>query len=128
MIDYNGDELFGVLVGKTVRNITGLDVGSESVVFVCTDDTKYEMTYHHDCCASCSILDIVGDVADLIGRPILKAEAHSNSDAPPEDGVDYDSYTWTFYSLRTDKGAVDIRWFGESNGYYSERATFEEIK
>lgn len=118
---------FSALIGKTITSIDDLKVGTESVQFSCADGERYSLRYYQDCCASCSIVDIIGDPADLIGVPIALAEEVSSSDkqdGQPEYG---DSFTWTFYKLATAKGYVTLRWLGESNGYYSETATFERL-
>lgn len=74
-------------------------------------------------------MDIVGDLSDLIGQPLLMAEEVCESDINPE-GVkipDFqDSFTWTFYKLATVKGYVTISWYGESNGYYNESVSFRK--
>ena len=109
---------FNDLLGKTLLLVIPSD---SSVKFVCNDDTVYDMYHDQDCCESVVVEDIVGDLNDLIGNPILRAE-ESTSQENPEDvkKENYESFTWTFYNIATIKGHVTIRWYGCSNGYYSE--------
>lgn len=113
------------LIGKTLTKVE--QVGEDVIVFITSEGKRYRLYHSQDCCESVTVEDIVGDLADLVGEPILVAE-EATSDKNP-DGVTkkyQDSFTWTFYKFATRKGYVDIRWYGESNGYYSESVYFEE--
>ena len=122
-------ENVSVLIGKTLVSVEKSSDDGE-ILFTVDDGTKYKMHHDQDCCESVSVESIVGDVSDLIGSPILKAEEVTNRDNHP-DGVTHeyapDSFTWTFYKFATIKGYVDIRWYGESNGYYSEGVSFVRV-
>lgn len=119
---------FEDLKGQIITKING-NVGEEEIIFELENGDMYRLIYHQDCCAECSIEDICGDMSDLIGYPVLVAEEATNRKENPE-GFLHDEYqvsfTWTYYKLDTIKGGVTIRWYGESNGYYSEEATFEK--
>ena len=110
---------FEVLKGLTLKEV---DVGDSMIKFVAVNGDVFEMYHEQDCCESVSVESVVGDIEDLIGSEILIAEKSSSGDNP--EGVEVSEYqeqfTWTFYKLATRKGYVDIRWYGESNGYYSE--------
>lgn len=86
---------------------------------------RYVFFHHQDCCESVYIESIVGDIEDLVNTPILTAEESSGDTPADSDAKPYESYTWTFYKFATFKGYVDIRWLGESNGYYSESVDVE---
>lgn len=114
---------FDELVGRTLYRVT--EDGSELVLFL--SDTNYVRFFHYqDCCESVFIDDICGDLDDLIGEPLLVAEEVSCEDQGPKDEYD-ESYTWTFYRFATRKGWVTVRWYGSSNGYYSESVSVEAV-
>ena len=120
------DAKFSDLLGATLAAIEGMQADSKFVTFKTTDGREFVMLHDQSCCESVSIESVVGDVADLIGVPVLVAEESSSYTTPEGVTHEYEpeSQTWTFYKLATIKGYVDIRWFGRSNGYYSERVDF----
>lgn len=121
------EDNISILIGKTLTDIqvTKEENKDDRIIFVVSEDEKYIMYHSQDCCEHVRIEDITGDIKDLIGFPILKAEESTNRENPkPMGDFDDESFTWTFYHLATINGYVTIRWYGTSNGYYSERADF----
>ncbi len=114
---------FSELLGKTIVKIEGAEKDSEKVIFHTECGKKYIMYHDQDCCETVSVEDVCGDISNLLNTQILMAEESSEKD----DVGHNESGTWTFYKLATIKGYVDIRWYGESNGYYSEEVTFKEV-
>ena len=117
----NFDDLKGKVIIKIEQN------EDQKIFFYTEDGYKYSMYHEQDCCEDVHVESVVGDLDDLIGEEVLMAEESSNSDEPPLYEYE-DSYTWTFYKLASRKGYVDIRWYGSSNGYYSESVTFVKEK
>lgn len=111
-----------LLEGLTLQTITGLRRGSGEVIFATTCGRRFRMYHSQDCCESVEIEDVCGDEEDLIGLPISIAEERTMQ-GPSR----YESSTWTFYELGTNRGTVTIRWLGTSNGYYGEGVSFEEL-
>lgn len=110
------------LLGKTILEINVLNHNyDDSIEFICSDGSIFNMHHEQDCCESVTIEDIDGDIDDLIGSPITMAE-----EVVKDDENASESGTWTFYKFATIKGYVTIRWYGASNGYYSESVTISE--
>jgi hypothetical protein len=129
---YDDEERVDVntLVGKTLVQI---DVDSDEIVFVTSEGERYKMFHEQDCCESVSVDEVVGDWEDLLNSPLTLAEESTNSDDPKideEDGYSYypESFTWTFYRFATIKGYLNVKWYGTSNGYYSESVSFIKEK
>ncbi len=104
------------LEGKIITEIVQ---SPEEILFIFNDGRKAKMYHQQDCCESVYIEDIAGDLDDLLNTPILKANEDTSTNEDDEEDI-YEHSTWTFYNISTIKGSVTIRWFGCSNGYYSE--------
>ena len=119
----------------TIEKLHGLTLSSveaheDEIIFTAVTGERFKMYHEQDCCESVTVDDVCGDWDDLIGEPLLIAEETSSADAVHHYGqgdlaldtsVNHaESETWTYYRLGTRKGGVTIRWYGASNGYYSE--------
>lgn len=109
------------LIGRTFTEI----ICGDDELILKNDHEQFKFNHEQNCCEHVGIESITGDLNDLLNSPILVAE-ESSSDDPNA----YESGTWTFYKLATVKGWVDIRWYGSSNGYYSESVdlSYEVLK
>lgn len=107
---------FEDLFGCVLTNVYDSKDESE-LVFELDNGESYKLYHEQDCCESVWIEDIVGDLKDLIGSPILLAKETY------DDDVNHPYTEWTYYKLATINGYVDIRWCGESE-YYSIAVSF----
>lgn len=113
--EWNDSVEMNELEGKTIKDIARTD---DAIYFYMTDGTLYKMYHVQSCCESVYIEDIDGELRDLIGDPIHLASAESSG-----KNTTYGHETWTFYKISTIRGHVTIRWYGSSNGYYSEEVS-----
>lgn len=103
---------FKDLVGKTFVSIENKD--NEELIFTTIYGEKYRLYHDTDCCENVRIEDICGNLDKLIGSPILVAEEVSfENDVTPQEVLhlkdkEWESYTWTFYKLRTMWESVDF--------------------
>lgn len=117
-----GDFDFEDLVGLTFINVVeSYSDDGDRLDFV-TKDFTIRMFHQQDCCENVALEDVVGDLGDLLDTPIVMANETSN-----QSNEEYGSQTWTYYNIGTNKGSVNLRWLGESNGYYSEAVDLEII-
>lgn len=131
---YENDVAFSTLLGKTIIKID--NNGSDELKFYCETGEEYVMYHSQNCCESVSIDDIDGNLNDLLNSPILQAEEVTDN-TPKKETINKgeeneytftdESATWTFYKLATVKGYVTIKWYGTSNGYYSESVSFNHL-
>ena len=107
------------MVGKKVLGI----YYDEENFQILTDDCVYAFYHQQDCCESVWLTQVDGISDKLIGSRIVIAEV-----ATDEKDTEYGHITWSFYKIGTNKGMIDFRFQGESNGYYSETVDLVKIE
>lgn len=114
------DQDISHMIGKTAVKVEATSISrlsnyNDCLTFDMNDGSRFTFQHNQDCCEHVSIEDIVGDLDDLVGSPILTAECRRCENYHAEDGYG----KWTFYEYATNKGSVTVRWYGSSNGYYA---------
>jgi len=113
-----------ILKNKILSDVYGCE-GEDEIIFSEEKGEQYRLFHRQDCCERVTIEDIEGDLNDLTGVPLLLVEETTNEGEIKNND---ETFTWTFYKFATIKGFVTIRWYGFSNGCYSEKVHFEKIR
>ena len=72
------------MLGKTFVRVTG-SVDSDEMLFETADGERFMFAHEQDCCETVRINDIVGDLEDLVGTPLLVAEEVKGATEPDEE-------------------------------------------
>jgi hypothetical protein len=117
--------VFNKMLGEIMTEVV-ISSDYDIMLFKSSTGKTFKFIHYQDCCEGVSIEDVCGDLADLVGSPLLMAEEVDNLEDFHPDDSQYESCTWTFYKFGTSKGSVTVRWLGISNGYYSESVDYSE--
>lgn len=101
------------LLNKILIDIEVID--NKQIILSCDNGEKYMMEHEPISWEEVWLEDVDGNLDNLLNSPILLAEEVHEGGT-----TDGGTCTWTFYKFATAKGYVTMRWYGESNGYYSE--------
>jgi hypothetical protein len=112
--------------------ITKCEIGNDEVVFELANGRRFQLTHQQDCCESVTIESVKGEIDFILNSPVLSALEETSNENPPDADESMiraqDSFTWTEFKITTEKGFLTIRFYGQSNGWYSEGVDFFEIK
>lgn len=104
-----------------IKEAKGLYKGSTEAVFICKNGYAIKMLNRAYSRVEIENIDTDYDIfSDTDFCEIYESTNKGNTD--------FGSCTWTFYNIKTNKGYASIRWYGSSNGYYSEKVDFELYK
>lgn len=108
--------------------ITGINYEDDVLILtiVINDETRRFKMYHPQaCCESVELIDGLEELKQCLNYTIVDAYVTTNSNDSKDNT--HESWTWTYYTIQTDRCSATLRWYGTSNGYYSEGVSFVEI-
>lgn len=131
---------FETLKGHTLKNYISYDDsysgGSVELEIKSRNGYTFKFRHYQQCCEHVYLEDVLDDLLDIIqsDEEILYAEKSSSEDDNYNDqalefpGDSENTVTYTFYKLRTKSYSCTLRFYGTSNGCYSEDVDFEVCK
>lgn len=112
------NNLIDRLVGCTFLGMEGLKEGSIEVI-IRTDRGSLRFHHHQNCCERVSLQDFEGGI--LPGGLIHIAQERTGE----TEWDDFGRTRWTFYTIQSTSGDLDLRFIGKDNGYYSTSVDLE---
>ncbi len=114
------DARINELVGMTFCEVS-VNPEKTELTLVDANGKIWQFAHSQECCEDVQIEDICGNLSDLLNSRLISAYESCSESSPPEVG------TWTFYNLATIRGSVTVRWYGLSNGHYSEKVSLYRL-
>ena len=75
-----------VMLGHVFSRVL-VSENNQVMTFLSEDGTRFEFYHEQDCCESVQVEDVIGDLADLVGCPLVEADEISSDGFPnPEYG------------------------------------------
>jgi len=111
-----------ILIDKMCSEDTLFSSNIDALVFITDDNLKYVFKHVPDCCEKVRLKEIDGDLSDIYDQTVISIEEVEGLFG--NNFTDAESFLYTYYKIKTNKGDITFSWYGESNGYYSERPCF----
>jgi len=111
------------VTGKTVVNVVvGKNSDDNDIVTIkFTDGSYLTMQHYQDCCEGVVLEDYsLDELLALKGQKLVSAYETTDYQT-----TEYGDQCYTFYSIQGDSSSATLRWYGESNGYYSVKVIVE---
>ena len=105
---------FDYMIGKTIESVIGLEYQSDEVIITFTDFTHVIFKHYQECCENVYLEDY--ELTGKLEYGVIN-DAYSTTKYA-EDNDNEELELWTFYNINTNKGTLNLRWYGSSNGYY----------